>query len=46
MHATSFCAMKTLHDTTLLITVAGRDIGKAIAINPAIAPEFDYFVEA
>lgn len=46
MHATSFCAMKTLHDKTLLITVAGRGIGKAIAVNPAIAPEFDYFVEA
>ena len=38
--------MKTLHDKTLLITVAGRGIGKAIAVNPAIAPEFDYFVEA
>lgn len=46
MHATSFCAMKTLHDKTLLITVAGRGIGKAIAVNSAIAPEFDYFVGA
>ena len=46
MHATSFCAMKPIHDETLLITAAGRGIGKAIAANPAIAPEFDYFVEA
>jgi hypothetical protein len=38
--------MKTIHDKTLLITVAGRSIGKAIVANPAITPDFDYFVEA